>query len=101
MDEDPILRLKCHLYIFLSGLLEKGIYRPNDICVALFLLASELDLEFEASFLNKRKPEKHLRAKVNTILDKLSISEDEFKESIQNLKSKEVIENINYEFYNQ
>lgn len=100
-EEESLLPLKYCLHIFLSGLLEKGIYRPNDICVAMMLLTSELDFDLEDTFLEDRESETCLKANVGFILDKLSISEDEFKESIQSLKSKEVIENTDYEFYNQ
>ena len=99
MKEESILPLKYCLHIFLSGLLEKGIYRPNDICVAMMLLTSDLDFDLEDTFLDDRESEKCLKVNVGLILDKLSISEDQFKKSIQNLKSKEVIENVDFEFY--
>lgn len=70
---------------FLSKLFSKGVYQPTDICICLLLMIE-----------SQNKQELKHMTHIDPILEKLSISVDEFQESISRLELKGILKASHY-----
>lgn len=88
--EKQALNFVKNLDNFLSDLFSKGVYQPTDICVCLLLMIEGK---------NRQKSENIFKYAVNIdhILDKLSLTTEEFVDSVDRLQLKGVLKASVYE----